>query len=299
VQTNFESVLTAVATSPHPPLSVQLIQQLEAHLGASTSQVDWLEAGIAADIYFNGPSVAAVRERAERWLSSQLVDVVVQPVAQRRKKLLLADMDSTMIEQECLDELAAAVGLKAETAAITERAMRGELDFADALKERVANLRGLNVSALDTTRKALTFMPGGATLIKTLRARGVHCLLVSGGFTYFTDYVAGTLGFNGHHANELEIAADMLTGTVRAPILDKHAKRRILEETATQLGLALSETMAVGDGANDLPMLQTAGIGFAYHAKPAVNAAAPVCIRHSNLTALLYAQGYRASEFVT
>jgi phosphoserine phosphatase len=291
-----ENVLTVVATSPHPPLAVQQIHALQAHLGF-TGAPDWLEPGRAVDLFFTGGQLLAVRDQAENFFNGTAVDVIVQPRQGRRKKLLLADMDSTMIEQECLDELADAVGLKAETAAITERAMRGELDFADALRERVANLRALDVAALARTKERLTFMQGGHTLIATARQNDTTCLLVSGGFSYFTAYVAQRLGFHAHHANVLEEENGKLTGAVREPILDKHAKLRILNETAQSMGLTLAQTMAVGDGANDLPMLLAAGLGFAHHAKPAVNAQAPARIRHSDLTALLFAQGYRAAEF--
>lgn len=296
--TDFKNVLTVVATSPHPPLAVQQIQQLQQKLGF-TGPLDWLAPGRAADLFFNGGDLLAIRDAAEAALEGTAADVIVQPATNRRKKLLLADMDSTMIEQECLDELADAVGLKAETAAITERAMRGELDFAEALCERVANLKGLDIAALEQTKRRLTFMPGARQLIATLRANGTTCLLVSGGFTFFTAHVASTLGFHAHHANVLEEENGKLTGTVRVPILDKHAKLRILNETMAQLNIAPEHSMAVGDGANDLPMLQAAGLGFAHHAKPAVNAAAPVRVRHSDLTALLYAQGYRESQIIS
>lgn len=296
----FENVMTLVATPPHPPLEVQQIQQAAESLRALGAQVGapvWLAPAQAVDLPFSGLLPAQAALAAETMLADTLVDVIAQPSAGRRKKLLIADMDSTMIEQECLDELADAVGLKAETAAITERAMRGELDFAAALHERVANLKGLNVAALEATKQRLTFMPGGRTLVQTMQAQGAPCYLVSGGFTFFTSYVAQALGFTAHRANQLLIEQGQLTGQVATPILDKNAKLAFLHEFAGAAGLTLSQTIAVGDGANDLPMLQAAGLGVAYHAKPKVNEQAAARVRHSNLTALLFAQGYPAADF--
>ncbi|MDO8877553.1 MAG: phosphoserine phosphatase SerB [Pseudolabrys sp.] len=226
-------------------------------------------------------------------------DVVVQPSANRRKKLFLADMDSTMIGQECIDELADFVGLKAHVAAITERAMRGEIEFEPALRERVALLKGLPVSVVDDViEKHITLTPGGRALVNTMRAHGGFTCLVSGGFTLFTGRIAAMIGFDEARANVLMLDGDRLAGQVREPIFGRQAKRATLIELRDRLGLAAHDTLVTGDGANDLDMIVEAGLGVAYHAKPKVAAAAPARIEHNDLTALLYAQGYRRDEFV-
>jgi phosphoserine phosphatase len=226
-------------------------------------------------------------------------DIVIQPAAHRRKKLFLADMDSTMIGQECIDELAAFAGLKDHVAAITERAMRGEIEFEPALRERVALLKGLPVTVVDEViEKHITLTPGGRTLIATMRAHGGYTCLVSGGFTLFTDRIAAMIGFDETRANRLVIDGQSLAGLVEEPIFGRESKRASLIELRTRLGLAAHATMATGDGANDLDMIAEAGLGVAYHAKPKVAAAAPARIEHGDLTALLYAQGYKRDEFV-
>jgi phosphoserine phosphatase len=228
------------------------------------------------------------------------IDVVVQPVSDRRKKLFLADMDSTMIGQECIDELADFAGLKAFVAAITERAMRGEIEFEPALRERVALLKNLKVGVVDEVLASrITLTPGGRELVQTMRANGAYTCLVSGGFTLFTAKVAELVGFQENRANVLHVADGKLTGTVAEPILGKAAKLATLVELRESFDLDNLDTMAVGDGANDLAMIQDAGLGVAYHAKPAVAAAAAARIDHGDLTALLYAQGYKRSTFVT
>jgi phosphoserine phosphatase len=228
------------------------------------------------------------------------IDVVVQPVSDRRKKLFLADMDSTMIGQECIDELADFAGLKAHVAAITERAMRGEIEFEPALRERVALLKDLKVGVVDEVLASrITLTPGGRELVQTMRANGAYTCLVSGGFTLFTAKVAELVGFQENRANVLHVADGKLTGTVAEPILGKAAKLATLVELRESFDLDNLDTMAVGDGANDLAMIQDAGLGVAYHAKPAVAAAAAARIDHGDLTALLYAQGYKRSEFVS
>jgi phosphoserine phosphatase len=256
----------------------------------------------AADIPFSADAGLDQRVLAERLRShaDALFDIVVQPLAQRRKKLFLADMDSTMIGQECIDELADIVGLKPHIAAITERAMRGELAFAPALRERVALLAGLPVSAVaDVLRDRIRLTPGGRTLIATLRAHGVRTCLVSGGFTLFTDRIAAMLGFDEARANRLTLAdGDKLAGTVAEPIFDRDGKRATLIELRGRYGLGREDTMAVGDGANDLDMIAEAGLGVAFHAKPKLAQAAAARIDRGDLTALLYAQGYRREEFV-
>jgi phosphoserine phosphatase len=227
------------------------------------------------------------------------VDAIAQGAGNdSRKRLLLADMDSTIVTTETLDELAAFAGLKDKVAAITARAMNGELDFKAALRERVGMLAGLPVSALEATWAETRLMPGAEALVRTMRAHGAHCALVSGGFTFFTGRVAERVGFHAHFSNTLEIAEGRLTGKVAEPILDKDAKLATLKRLAAELGLPLSAALTVGDGANDLPMLQSAGLGVAFRAKPVVAAAARARVEHADLRALLYAQGYRATEIV-
>jgi phosphoserine phosphatase len=227
------------------------------------------------------------------------VDIIVQPAAHRRKRLLIADMDSTIIGQECIDELADFAGLKAEISAITERAMRGELDFEAALKTRVAMLKGLAESTLDEAfRTRITLNPGATTLVQTMNKFGATTVLVSGGFTYFVERVSAITGFSRFQANELLLSGGMLTGAVKLPILGRQAKEAALRAIAAEMSAPLEETLAVGDGANDLDMIGAAGLGVAYRAKPKVAAAADASIVHGDLTALLYAQGIARSEFV-
>ena len=228
------------------------------------------------------------------------VDFCVQPVAHRRKSLLLADMDSTIINVECLDELADFAGVKAEVAEITERAMRGELEFEGALRERVGMLKHLALSALQQAYDERVRLNSGArTLVRTMAANGARCVLVSGGFTFFTQRVAEAAGFHANRANTLIEADGALTGQVGEPILGREAKLAALMEEAKALGVDLSETLAIGDGANDLAMIEAAGLGVAYRAKPIVAAQADAKVDHADLTALLHFQGYRADQFVT
>lgn len=234
----------------------------------------------------------------EAAIAGLAVDYALQPAEGRRKRLFLADMDSTIINVECLDELADFAGLKAEIAAITERAMRGELAFEGALRERVGMLKGLNVSALQRAYdERVRLNPGAETLVKTMAANGTRCVLVSGGFTFFTSRVAQVAGFHANRANTFIIDGDQLSGQVGEPILGKEAKLAALNEESQALGLPLSASLTVGDGANDLAMIQASGLGVAYRAKPVVAAQADARVDHADLTALLYFQGYRASEF--
>lgn len=255
-----------------------------------------LEPGKAADIVFEADPLGA-RGALEGAFGG--VDIVVQPAANREKKLLVADMDSTMITVECIDELADYAGIKAQIAEVTEAAMRGELDFAAALDARVALLKGLGADAIDRClAERVKLMPGARTLIQTMRARGGTTILVSGGFTRFAEPVGEQIGFDRVIANELLIEADALTGTVTKPIVDSATKETTLLNAMAELGLPAGATMAVGDGANDLAMIKQAGLGVAYHAKPIVAAAAGARIDHGNLTALLYAQGIARSDWV-
>ena len=260
-----------------------------------------LDPGIAADIPFTpgGADDKAVAVRLRTALKDHPIDVVVQPLAGRRKRLFVADMDSTIIEQECIDELADYVGLKAHVAAITERAMRGEIAFEPALRERVALLKGLPVAVVDDViAKRITLTPGGRTLLATMRANGAHTCLVSGGFTLFTGPVAAMAGFDEHRGNTLIVEDGKLAGRVQEPVLGREAKLATLIELRDRLGLAPQETLAAGDGANDLAMIEAAGLGVAYHAKPKVAEAAHARIDHGDLTALLYLQGYARADFV-
>jgi len=257
----------------------------------------WLDPGVAAEF----PLATIPANRWEVWegLQSLGVDFVVQKAEGRRKKLLLADMDSTMIRQECIDELADEAGVGARVAAITARAMNGELDFEAALRERVGLLKGLPVSVIDRViRDRITLMPGGPVLLATMKAKGAHAALVSGGFTAFTGAIAARLGFDENRANTLLQDGEVLTGEVADPILGKQAKVDALEEITARLGITADEVLAVGDGANDLGMLTRAGAGVALHAKPVVAAQCDIRINHGDLTALLFLQGYARDEFV-
>ena len=240
-----------------------------------------------------------VLERARRHFAKQPVDVNVLPAANRRKRLLVADMDSTIINCECLDELADMASIKARVSAITERAMRGELDFAATLRERVAMLNGLPLSALQRVyEERIRLNSGARTLVATMRKFGAHTLLVSGGFDFFTTRVAKDAGFHAERSNRLLDDGTALTGLVREPILGREAKLAALETTTTELAIAPADALCVGDGANDLSMIARAGLGVAYHAKPIVAEAAGASIRYGDLTALLYLQGYRDEEIV-
>jgi phosphoserine phosphatase len=256
----------------------------------------WVEEGCACDLPIDGDPAAA-RALLEGALSG--VDVVVQPEAGRRKRLLAADMDSTMITVECIDELADYAGLKAEVAAVTEQAMRGELDFEAALDARVALLAGMDAAVVDRCRdERVRLTPGARTLVQTMRANGAYALLVSGGFTLFADPVAAAIGFDEAASNLLLVEHGRLTGRVAKPIVGAQGKLTAMTEAAARLGIAREETLAVGDGANDIPMLEAAGLGIAYHAKPAVAAACDARIEANDLTALLFAQGYPRKEWV-
>ena len=282
----------------HPDASV-----IDAAMRARVSNALGAEArvlaeGIAAEWSVGDP--VATRSRLGEIVGVPPVDVAIVPADGRRKRLLIADMDSTMIEQECIDELAAEVGRKDEVAAITAAAMRGEIEFEPALRKRVATLGGLPVSVVDTVlRERIVLRSGGRELVGTMRANGAHTMLVSGGFTLFTEAIAAAVGFDEHQANVLGVEADRFSGTVHDPILGSDAKLAALRTALRERGLTADDALAVGDGANDLPMIEASGLGVALHAKPAVAARAAVRIDHGDLTALLYLQGYARDEFAT
>jgi phosphoserine phosphatase len=291
-------VATLISNPADPALDSTIVDGARAIL-PSSGPAQWLFNEVAVDIPFTSTDdIGAIADRLRAARGDLPIDVVVQPQIARRKKLLLADMDSTMIGQECIDELADFVGLKAHVAAITERAMRGEIEFEPALRERVALLKGLPVGVVDEVlAKRIALTPGGRELVATMRAHGAYTCLISGGFTLFTSAIATMIGFQENRGNELLVADGKLTGEVAQPILGHAAKLTTLVELREAFDLDDLDTLVVGDGANDLGMIQRAGLGIAYHAKPAVAASAHARIDFGDLTALLYAQGYRREEF--
>jgi phosphoserine phosphatase len=292
-------VATLISNPARPALDDAALGDARAALPAAGAP-RWLDPGIAADILFtpDGAGDKAIAERVRAALAGRPIDVVVQPLAARHKTLFVADMDSTMIEQECIDELADYAGLKAHVATITARAMRGEIAFEPALRERVALLEGLPVRVVDEVIvNRLTLTPGGPALVATMRRNGGRTCLVSGGFTLFTERVAAMIGFDEHRGNVLDVHDGKLTGRVAEPILGREAKLATLIELRDRLGLLAADTLAAGDGANDLAMIEAAGLGVACHAKPKVAEAAHARIDHGDLTALLYCQGYARADF--
>jgi len=287
-------VLVLIADPAHAGLHDSTVAAIGAAVDGGPAV--WLAPGIACEFTLRGDPTA-VLDAARRAAGGAPVDIAIVPAERRRKQLLVADMESTLIENEFLDDIAARAGIGARVAEITRRAMAGELDFAGALRERVAMLRGLDAEILERTYAGLKLIPGARTLIATMRAHGAFTAIVSGGFSIFVERVQRALGADHADANHLEIEGTRLTGTVSEPIFDRAGKRATLERLAGQRGIALGATMAVGDGANDLDMIKGAGLGVAFRAKPVLAAAADVSIRHGDLTALLYLQGYRQSEF--
>lgn len=287
------SILTVVAAREAISLTPALLNQIRNAVRGTPPVV--LSAGEAADIPLSVPLDAAALAAA---IDGQPIDAIVTKVRGRRKALLIADMDSTIVTGETLDELAGFAGIGDQIAAITKRAMNGELDFKAALRERVAMLKGLDLAALEKTWSRVRFTPGARELVATMRAKGALTALVSGGFTFFTGKVAAELGFDVHRSNVLLDDGVALTGAVGEPILDRDSKLAALHELAAVRGVKLHATLAVGDGANDLDMIRAAGLGVAFHAKPIVAREARAKVDHAGLRALLFAQGYPASAFV-
>ncbi|MCB1783715.1 MAG: phosphoserine phosphatase SerB [Alphaproteobacteria bacterium] len=295
-------ILTLVASQNGAPLSDKHFKEigkiLEVYNLSFTSKPLWLNKNIAAQASISGGSQSALTAHLRDALQTDKIDVFITPEENRRKKLLLADMDSTIASTETLDELAAYAGIKDEIAAITAQAMEGKLDFHEALKKRVGLLKDLPASALEETLEQTTLNPGAEIFVQTMRAQGATCVLVSGGFTFFTSEIANRAGFEFHHGNILGIEDGKLTGTVKEPILDKFAKVNFLESYMQDLGLETDDALTIGDGANDIPMLKMAGLGIGYRPKHAVAEEISNTILYGDLTAALYAQGYSIKEFI-
>ncbi|VAV93983.1 Phosphoserine phosphatase [hydrothermal vent metagenome] len=292
-----KNLLTLISNPAQPALNDDIVNTYASRL-EGVSGISWLSESVAVDIFFDG-DLAPAKEKLAATLATENFDYGFQQTDGRVKKMLIADMDSTIIQCECIDELADYAGLKAKVSAITEAAMQGRLDFEQALRERVALLRGMEASVLDRVyAERVKLMPGAASLIKTMNKAGAATILVSGGFTFFTEKVAALTGFQVNRGNILDIKDGILTGKVRDPIVDSTTKLNSLIEFREKHKLLGPEVMAVGDGANDIPMIREAGLGIAYHPKPAAADAADITIRHADLTALLYLQGYSDGDFV-
>jgi len=289
------AIACLIADPERAPLDTRLVQEAEKAL---SGKARWLAEARAAEITADGLEPAAAEHRLRPLLTEAAVDRAFLPADWRRKRLLVCDMDSTIITIECIDELADFASLKPQIAAVTRRAMNGELDFEAALRERVALLAGLPQGAIDAViEERMRLMPGARTLVRTMRAHGATTALVSGGFTAFTRHVQGLCGFDVEEANELELADGRLTGRLLGALRGATAKLQALEGLRQRLGLDVADTLAVGDGANDLPMIEAAGLGVAFRAHPRVREQAPVRIEHGDLTALLFLQGYREVDF--
>ncbi|WP_341703397.1 phosphoserine phosphatase SerB [Ferrovibrio sp.] len=296
-----QNILTLITDPRNALLTPRVTNAVRDALALARGKVgpaDWLDPGIACDIPFDNVAPAEAVKAAAGALRGMPVDILVLNPENRRKQVLVADMESTIIRNEMLDELAFEAEIGEQVAEITRRAMNGELDFHDAIRERVGLLKGQPASLLEKVAEKIRLMPGAASLVRSLKEAGVYCALVSGGFDIYTARIAEQLGFDEHQANHLDIADGTIAGTVREPVLGREAKLEALRRVATQKGITPADCLAVGDGANDLAMLGEAGLGVAFHAKPKVQEAAKFNIRHGDLTALLYAQGYRRDEIV-
>ncbi len=294
-------ILTLVASSGGKALSEKHVKSvgkvIEFYNLKFTSDISWLDTKKALEIGVSGGAQSSVVKHLRDELAKDKIDFFITPNTNRQKKLLLADMDSTIASTETLDELAEFAGIKDQISAITERAMEGELDFHTALRERIGLLKGLETSALEDTLEDTDLNPGAEAFAQTMRAHNATCVLVSGGFTFFTENIGAQCGFHHHHGNVLEIAHEALTGNVIEPILDKHAKVEFLDHYIAENGLTYDDCLTIGDGANDLPMLKKAGLGIGYHPKDTVKSEMHNCILHGDLTAALYAQGYTSEDF--
>ena len=288
--------LTLVAT-PQNNLEETHFERAADFLKIEDITINWLAEGTAAEFQIENILTIEQMQSLRSLFDKDKIDPFCTSVKYRRKRLLVADMDSTIVTSETLDELADEAGIKDEVADITDRAMRDEIDFNDAIIERVQLLKGLSSKALARTLAQTEMSSGAGVFIKTMRQHGAFCALVSGGFTYFTENIAAQLGFNVHHGNRLDIVDDFLTGKVIQPILDKETKLKHLQDYAAMQDISPIEAIAIGDGANDLPMLEAAGLGIGYYPKPILEARLLNCIRHTDLTSALYAQGYKQSEF--
>lgn len=296
-------ILTLIASDPKKPVTEKLFKEIGNIIGhyniKYTSKLVWLDAKKAAEATISGGTQFALTQHLRETLAPHKIDFFITKNENRQKKLLLADMDSTIASSETLDELADYAGIKDKIAHITAAAMEGKLDFHQALRERVSLLKGLKTTALEATLQETTLNPGAKTFIQTMRKNGTACVLVSGGFTFFTQAIGDHCGFNFNHGNTLEIDGDALTGNVIDPILDKHAKVNFLEHYMKDLNLSEEDCLTIGDGANDLPMLKRAGLGIGYHPKDAVKSEIHNCILYGDLTTALYAQGISAKHFET
>ncbi len=296
-------VITLVASEGNPDISKAHIKEMEKILGFYNfkweGKPEWLAKGRAVDLGLAERPQSALMSHLREFCTDDKIDVFANPSENRQKKLLLADMDSTIIEEETLDELAAYAGLKDEIAAITTEAMEGRLDFAEALHKRVGLLKDLDAEKLQETLDQMVLSSGAETLVKTMNKENATCVLVSGGFTFFTSAIAERVGFDHHHGNNLEMNDGKLTGIVHEPILDKFSKVEFLKQYTADLGLTENDSIAIGDGANDIPMLKMASMGIGYHPKPAVANEVHNAIIHGDLTAALYAQGYTKKDIIT
>lgn len=293
-------VLTLVVNPGQAAMLEKAVVSLPDCIARNKFEIATLSPGRAVDVHFSADSVTNVMAPiTDTLVGAPAVDWCLQENgSKRRKAMLIADMDSTMITVECIDELADFVGAKDKVSKITEAAMRGDLNFESALQERVALLEGLSTDQLDTCfRDRIEIMPGARMLVQTMVQNGNYAALVSGGFTYFTEKVAKQIGFQANRANILEIEGDKLTGKVTEPICGAEAKLEALRDYCTQLAIDTAAVIAVGDGANDIPMIQAAGLGVAYHAKPKTSAAAHAAVNNTDLTTLLFYQGYHEAEF--